>query len=275
MLASRFMSVKTIIYALLFMSVSACASSPPSPSDAPDLARTWYEAQAALPPSLSRDTGIIRVGTPALGEALDKAEGRTFPVVIYMHGCTGLEGVDRDVIRALAGAGYVVIAPDSMARAYRPRQCNPRTRRGGFNLFVFDFRQAEINFALQQLFEQPWVDWDNLFLVGVSEGGLAAAHHRGSLFRARVITQWTCHGDPLVSGIDGPDDTPVLSIVRGDDPWYDGEETAQRGDCGVYFGADRPGSQSIVLQDGSGHGVMDEPEVVQRIIQFLNRHRAR
>lgn len=266
---------KTLLILTGFIIVAACAGGGvTSAEDRPDLERTWYEAASALPPALSEGSPIIEVGDPAWKQALRGAGDRTYPVVIYMHGCTGLTGVDRDAIRALARAGYVVIAPDSMARRYRPRQCTSWNKTGGFNLFVFDFRQAEINFALQALFERKWVDWDNIFLVGVSEGGLAAAHHRGSLISARVITQWTCQGDTLVNGISGPPDTPVLAIVRADDPWYRSAEAGQRGDCGTYFGPSRPGSRSVVLDGGGGHGVMDDPVVLKTIIDFLNRNRS-
>lgn len=102
------------------------------------------------------------------------------------------------VFRRLADAGFVVIAPDSLARRYRPLQCDPKTQTGGYNLFVYDFRQAEINYAVQRLLEMPWVASGNMFLVGTSEGGVATALYRGDEFRARVVTQWTCSGRSIV-----------------------------------------------------------------------------
>ncbi|MDA0338765.1 MAG: dienelactone hydrolase family protein [Proteobacteria bacterium] len=239
-----------------------------------DIELTWFEAASALPSAVTKDVTVERITDPARRKALGDLQDRKLSVVIYLHGCTGLSSNDRDVMKALAKAGYAVIAPDSMARRYRPQQCASWNKSGGYNLFVFDFRQAEINFAVQQMFEQPWVDWDNLFLVGVSEGALAVAHHRGPAFRARVITQWTCHGSTHVEGIDGPEDTPILSVVRRNDPWYDGKDSKQSGDCGAFFGS-RPGSISMVLDEGKSHNVMDEPEVIQAIIHFLDQNRKR
>jgi dienelactone hydrolase len=235
-----------------------------------DLELTWYKAETALPSALGG--GMERMSDPARREALQNAP-RKFPVVLYLHGCTGMSGEDRDLMEALARAGYVVIGPDSMARRFRPLQCSSWSKDGGFNLFVFDFRQAEINFALQQMAGSKWADWDNLFVVGVSEGGLAAAHFRGDVFRARVITQWTCHGSTWVRGIDGPSDTPVLSVVRKDDPWYTKEGSTQSGDCGAYFGDNRPGSRSMVLDKGSDHAVMGDKSVVSAIVSFLDANR--
>lgn len=213
------------------------------------------------------------IESPAFLDAVARYPMRRFPVVIYLHGCTGLKDSDRDVLRSIAQAGFIVVAPDSMARRYRPRQCNPRKRTGGFNLFVYDFRQAEINFALQMMVDLPWVDRNNLFLVGSSEGGLASALYRGSSFRARVITKWTCQGSPLVRGLSAPPDEPVLAIVRKSDPWYDPRNPGQAGDCGAFMG-ERPGSRSWVIDRGPDHNVLKDKSVVEEVVRFLSRNRA-
>ena len=107
----------------------------------------------------------------------------------------------------------------------------------------------------------------------MAEGGVAAALYRGDAFNARVITQWTCHGAPLVNGIGAPPSTPVLAIVRSNDPWYDAEHTkAQGGDCGSFID-NRPGSASIVA-DGQIHDVMSDRELFARILEFLGSHRS-
>ena len=193
------------------------------------------------------------------------------PVAIYLHGCTGVGNLD--FLKDLAATGVVVVAPDSFARRYRPLQCDPRTKTGGQNLFVYDFRLAELTFALERLGQAPWADLDNLFLVGNSEGGVAAALFRGDVFNARVITQWTCQGAPLVRGIAAPEGTPILAIVRENDPFYDARNTpAQQGHCGKYLEG-RPGSRSIVLTAGEAHDVYNESAAVQTILDFINRNR--
>ena len=234
-----------------------------------DLQLTWIQARVAASHLNGIGIAYFRMSTKAGKRFFRDYDAPPKPVVVYMHGCTGFSAEDRKVIKQIAEAGFIVVAPDSMARAYRPRQCLSRAKKGGAHPFVFDFRQAEINYALDNLWQQPWVDWDNLFLVGVSEGGLATAHYRGDYFRARVITQWTCQGAPLVQGISAPDDTPILSIVQKNDPWYNGAESQQSGHCGSFFG-DRPGSTSIIIDGDSEHRVMQDDKVMDRIIQFLN-----
>jgi len=162
-----------------------------------------------------------------------------------------------------------------MARRYRPLQCDPRHKTGGVNIFVFEFRLAELSFALDRIWALPAIDKRRLFLIGTSEGGVAAALYRGDEFSARVILQWTCHGAPLVHGLLAPPAEPVLAMVRAADPWYDPARTkGQSGDCGAYFG-DRPKSRSIVLGDNAGgHDVLGAGENCQRIIEFLAENKA-
>ncbi len=265
------MKIFHLVTIALALSFAACATDARQASALSDIELTWQNALSAVPEVLGGG-GITRISDAKRQAQLEIAD-RKFPVVVYMHGCTGFADEDRGLIRKIAAAGYVVVAPDSMARKYRPLQCSSWDKKGGVNLFVFDFRQAEINFALQEMVGNKWADWDNLFIVGVSEGGLAAAHFRGDIFRARVITQWTCHGSTWVRGIDGPDTTPILSVVRRNDPWYDAENSKQAGDCGAFFGDKRPGSKSLVLERGSSHSVIGDDGVVAEIIGFLGRNR--
>ena len=72
-----------------------------------------------------------------------------------------------------------------------------------------------------------------------------------------------------MQGITAPADTPILSIVQKNDPWYNSAEGKQAGHCGSFFG-DRPGSTSIIIDGDSEHRVMKDEKVMERIIQFLN-----
>src|SRR5207244_2723451 len=158
-----------------------------------DLERTWQEATVALPPLKGEAPPVFTMSQRRIERHLAGFQAnRGFPVVVYLHGCTGLGAIE--FLEVLAKAGFVVVAPDSMARRWRPLQCNPWSHGSTGNLFVFDFRMAELSYALQQLRQFDWVDRDNLYLVGVSEGGVAAALYRGDDVKARVIAQWNCQG---------------------------------------------------------------------------------
>ncbi len=243
--------------------ISGCAA--PLPDSLSDLELTWSEATVVLPSGDGEKPLFTKFG----GD-LPTTRGE-FPTVLYLHGCTGLR--DHEFLARLARAGFAVIAPDSFARRYRPRQCDPNRKAGGYNLFVYDFRLAEISYALHRMPELGWVDERNLFLVGTSEGGVAAALYRGDEFSARVIAQWTCNGAPIVRGIGAPAAEPILAIVYANDPWYAVERTSgQTGHCGEFI-AERPASRSIVLRGKQGHTVFDEPSNIEAVLDFLGRQR--
>lgn len=266
---------KFLLAGLLAGVVSACAAL----TGQGDLQLTWVRANVAIPHGQGMRklqalelTELLGAGAATDAGAGAGGERRLYPVVLYLHGCTGMGRMEKEFGESLAERGYVFIAPDSMARRYRPLQCDPRSQTGGKNLFVFDFRLAEISYALDQLRNEPWVDWDNLFLMGGSEGGVAAALYRGDEFRARVVFQWTCHGAPLVRGLAEPDRTPILAIVNQGDPWYQPDKTPnQTGDCGDFLQR-RPGSSSLVLQRQGVHNVLDFPSVRRAIQIFLEQN---
>jgi dienelactone hydrolase len=220
-----------------------------------DIARTFDEAMVVLPRQKGREPLSGKLSSKVIIDHLSALPANwRYSTIVYMHGCTG-QGSLAPLV-AFAKAGFAVIAPNSFSRAYRPLQCRPSKKTGGENIFVYDFRLVEISYALQRMAALPWINNDRLYLVGTSEGGVAAALYRGEEFRARVITQWTCHGLPFVRGLAAPPGEPVLAIVRGDDPWYQPERTlGQRGHCGAFFKTPAR-SRSLVI-DGGGGGAHD------------------
>ena len=235
-----------------------------------DIERTWEYAVVALPPISAEAPLLSRMNNPDVADRLLLVpDGKRLPVVVYMHGCTGVGNVE--FLQSLAQAGFAVIAPDSFARAFRPLQCDPEAKTGGYNVFIYDFRQAEISFALEQLWSEDWADWSRMVLVGASEGAVAAALYRGDEFKGRVIAQWTCTGAPLVSGIAAPLDEPVLAVVGEEDPWYvPVTEANGTGDCGLFL-VDRPGSRSLVVEGPGAHDVFQDAIAVETMVDFLKR----
>jgi dienelactone hydrolase len=238
-----------------------------------DIELTWHQAIVALPPSERGEEAYVgRLGNSEVAARVKRYPfGTRLPLVVYLHGCTGIGQIG--FLRSLARAGYAVIAPDSMARRFRPLQCDPETLTGGYNRFVYDFRLTEVSFGLNRLQYMDWIDPNNLFLIGISEGGVAAALYRGDEFRARVIAQWTCRGAPIVEGLAAPVDEPILAIVNDADPWYSPKRTnLQTGNCGNFFGL-RSGSSSLVLAGSAEHNVLANSGNWLTILKFLNSNR--
>ncbi len=133
-------------------------------------------------------------------------------------------------------------------------------------------RQEEIQFAVEQLKKSPWADSKNIFLMGHSEGGVAAARTRLGGFRGIIISAWHCTSanNPDFDGIFAPLDTPVLTLEWVRDTWYAG--TPRDGSCANKFGERKKARQ--VMLNGSGHNTSWEREARDAVAQFLKENLA-
>lgn len=225
-----------------------------------ELARTWEESRVFLPNVSYASIRPNNVPSPA----------RPLTTVLYLHGCTGITGHDRDWAQTLATSDYAVVMPNSFAREYRPKNCDSTSNKAGWFPQVHDMRQEEIAYALERLRELPWVDKHNIFLMGHSEGGLAVARWRGSEFRGHIISGWTCtdRSSSRYNGIWAPAAIPVLAITFQLDPWYTG--TWMDGSCETKFHG-RKNARQITLQ-GRGHNTASQPIARDAVLGFLRKH---
>jgi dienelactone hydrolase len=97
-------------------------------------------------------------------------------------------------------------------------------------------RLEEIEYALDQIWELPWVDSDRIVLMGISERSSAVALWGKPGFQAHIILADNCRNQQPAA----PDDTPVLAIVGGEDEFFNGSS------CKVM--RTTKGSGSIVIR---------------------------
>lgn len=235
--------------------------------DPAELARTWQNAKLRVP-----------LATGVLAGLLGKTEvpaGARFPTVIYMHGCNGFWKGSDTRLDFLADAGFAAIAPDSFARKKSPRSCDIEESRGGLYRPKLVMRQAEAAHALEMARTLPWVDPDNVFLMGLSEGGITTATLETDLpINARVIEGWGCHaGWTEYRGLAARE--PVLSLVAARDPWF--RLKVLQGDCGSYMSAQllALGSRSVVYEDpplAERHALLEDPGAQDIVRTFLTAH---
>jgi poly(3-hydroxybutyrate) depolymerase len=117
---------------------------------------------------------------------------KPLPVVVYMHGCTGISAHDSQWGTFIKELGFIAVLPDSMARPGRKWNCNPVMKRGGSFPQAHAMRQEEISYVLKQIKMSLWADTKNIFLMGHSEGGTAVARNRLDGFRGIIISGWAC-----------------------------------------------------------------------------------
>jgi len=235
--------------------------------DPAELARTWERAKVRVP--LAARTLSGRLGD------LDVPKGERFPTVIYMHGCNGFWWGSDTRLDFLADAGFAAIAPDSFARKKSPKSCDVVTSRGGLYRPKLIMRQLEAAYALDMARTLPWVDPDNIFLMGLSEGGITTATLETDIaINARVIEGWGCHaGWTEYRGLAARE--PVLSLVAARDPWF--RLQVLQGDCGTYMTDTlrNLGSRSVVYEDAplsERHALLEDHGVQDTVRTFLKAH---
>ena len=197
-----------------------------------------------------------------------------FKTIIYLHGCSGIWKGTALRIDLFAKNNYAVIAPASMARKKYPQSCDPIKHVGGMYRNTLKIRQIDAKNAVINAKKLSWTDNKNIFLVGLSEGGITTATYNPEnaieSVSGRVIEGWTCHASwEEYKGINSKYNEPILSIVAKDDPWFVADYL--HGDCGKYL-SNNPDSRSVVIDDpilSKKHGLMHHPKIQKITLDFL------
>lgn len=240
--------------AALGIVVAGCAASGPDLSEAAieTAAPTWHGAAVFLP-----DGRRVELHDP---DFMAGTRNRRFPVVVHLHGSGGLKDVQIRYLAEYARAlRAIVVAPDSYAR---PNRSAGHTR-------LWDTqRLQEIHFALNALERAPWADRDNLFLMGVSAGGIAVAGFDRPGFRAAAILGFHCQWFRYAILL--PASTPVINAQNPFDPhWY--RKNLGLGTCEREI-AQRPGSEVYAFTEPVIHDGNAVPSVRERVIAFFRKN---
>ena len=251
--------MKLVHCILAAIGVIACSFSYVQGADT-DVKKSWDKSVIYLP----NKTKPIKIDKVKLDNPC--------PVAIYMHGCGGIDSNsdNDDWAKLIAQQGLLVIMPDSLARNDRKPSCDPKNRKSGLFPPVHDMRLEEIKFASDEVRKQPWFDGKNLFLMGFSEGAVAAVRTRLNGFSGVIATGWTCT-NTKASAFDGiflPQETPLLTINNSDDPWYTAEHF--RGNCESKF-TGRQKAQNLTIA-GRDHGTYYSEKARQAVVDLIKLH---
>jgi len=235
----------------LCLGFAACATINPSK----DVELTWDEAYIRIPGFLP-------------SEILPNTK---YPTVIYMHGGGGLSRAAYRDIDVVLKAGVAVIALNSYART-RPRNpsedlsytCPQGECWGTFNR-IFAMRTAELTYALEKVRQVPWVDQNNVFAWGQSEGGYTIAAYPGVVFKGRIITGTGCHW-----GFKAKES--VIAVISRDDPYVKRahSEFSLPSTCLKVSG--NASNLAYVELPGYLHNGAQNSVGERAIIEFLHRH---
>ncbi len=217
--------------------------------------------------------GRIQQATVAdLGGHPSGAAPKPLAVILYAHGCDGLSEISAASGRFLAQAGYLVVEPDSFARASKPASCEPAQHLGGLHRAVLGWRQKEMRYAARKLRAIGSLRNLPFVLMGHSEGAITAATVTDVPAAGRIIEGWTCHaGWPEYRGLAAPAGQPVLALVGEDDPWF--REPVLSGECGAFMHGRT--QRSIVFRAPNylarKHWLSSDPDVQKTIVEFVRQ----
>ena len=241
-------------------------------SNPDELERTWNAALVRIPIENGKYQSFVMKDIAEQSNAKKR-----HPTIIYLHGCSGIWQGTYTRVNFFAQSGYAVIAPVSFARAKYPQSCDIYKHKGGMYRHTLKMRQYDAAHAINNAKQLPWVDPNNVFLIGLSQGGVTTAtlssKDPNTSVNARVIEGWTCHaGWSEYKGINAPKDEPVLSIVGAKDPWFQNDWT--RGHCGRFMKNEF--SESVVFKKGylsTRHELLEDHDVQKIVLDFIKKHK--
>ena len=221
--------------------------------DPAELERAW-EAGIAYIPGQGRK--VLQTSVEKLMDPDAKILGE-WPILIFMHGCSGIKVDVLERMEYFAEKGFAVIAPASYARSQYPRSCNAAQLTGALYPDIVYLRIFDAIHAVEQVKTFDWVDETRVVLGGHSEGAVVAALFETRTdelqLAGRLIESWTCssQGFPQFEGLNAEPNEMVLAQVNIHDPWLQ-TGSGFEGSCGAYFWPGS-GSEAIFYNIKSGH----------------------
>ncbi|MFO1199359.1 MAG: alpha/beta hydrolase [Burkholderiaceae bacterium] len=206
-------------------------------------------------------------------------EGRRVPVVVFLHGSSGLSDPIRQWQRWLAESlGIASVAPDGMRLPDRITYTSPVAR----DVYekVHAMRARELDAAMSALPTLAWADTARIVIAGTSEGAVGVARYRGGAGvpaeRARIVYSWSCEANYHVDAPRNamPDTLPVLNVMSSTDPYFAPSNAwlgnpAARGHCGDALA--RNAQAQILLLPQAPHTLFNLPAARGATREFLER----
>ncbi len=232
------------------------------------LAASVQQADVCLPAAA---TG----GSPYSGKfsGMPKAAGNKVPVVLFLHGSSGL-GLKAigEWQQWLCSLGVASMAPDSFTLPGRATYKSPIDK--ALYERIHALRASEIAPALAALKAQPWADASRLVLAGTSEGAVPVARYGGTEFAARMLFAWSCEENYFVEQPRNAFEPgkPVLNVISATDPFFSkanawlGNPQAQ-GHCAAAL-KDNP-QAAVLLVPNAPHTLLNQPAARDAAAGFL------
>ncbi|UJF17796.1 hypothetical protein L0B53_12240 [Vibrio sp. SS-MA-C1-2] len=212
-------------------------------------------------------------------------ENTSAPTIVYMHGSGNTfshsDGKpklkwDYGYANWIVDADYIFIAPDAHSIEDRPTFSSPVAK----SLYeeVHKIRQAEITQVVGSLLNQKFVNKDEMYLLGVSEGAFATARYAGNEFKGRMILSWSCEPGYFTDypKVGANKKTPFLNIMGhkdfyfGKDAPYNTNYSKNTGNCANHLSMAGFVNARVITYPEIGHGVSYNQYMKTDLLSFLD-----
>jgi len=195
-------------------------------------------------------------------------------IVIFLHGCTGINNNNRKWANFLKKEGYVVILPNDFAINGKPVACDVKK----FKSTNKDKKSASTSVRLRSieniiaiLKENDVFTKSNVFLMGHSEGGKIVNRFKGGeVFNAIVSSGHGCKDGRVTSTIS---DIPFAYIYSKNDPWLERYYSdGSKVNCKNTGNLDYK-NRKVFIAEGREHSLVNNDSAVKFVLDFLRANR--
>ena len=145
---------------------------------------------------------------------------KNIPVVLYMHGSSGLGTGERYRKWIVENTNFIFFAPNSFALKNRPVYRSPDKIKK-YNK-VHKLRHKELEYNLKKIKKINFTDNNNIFLMGNSEGAVTSSMYNKYVFKGRIITAFSCENCYFINDykIGAKKYEPILNIIGNEDEYF-------------------------------------------------------
>lgn len=207
--------------------------------------------------------------TATIGGELSLPKGKgPFPVVILLHPCGGLDEVVLTTLqghsRELLSSGFATLILDSYGSRNLTggKMCSNRLYRSDIR---YGIRRDDAFNAMAALQRHANISKENIFLLGLSDGGSAAllSAKGGPVDHFRAIASYYPDCGKLLGGVGYVYKSPIIVFVGEKDDWTPPAECIKSKSPGVVTGAEF----EVISYPNAYHG-FDQPRPMRKVLGY-------
>jgi dienelactone hydrolase len=267
-------SLMRIMWCLIALSATPVMaySEQPDANNPDQLQRVWNNTLVIFP----HNPGAISGRANNIDALVERYRPSNLPAVIFLHGCSGLHMTSPQIskmMRAFTDAGYVVFAPNSLDRPHDP-YCTGVANPSNTDIYMISKRIGELMMVRERIKQFDWIDQENIFASGHSQGAWAISQYAGTEFKGLAMMGYPCTYSKFLNareGVQAPLSVAAISVFGNRDEWYPMLNLSREHCSNSRSMTGKDNRKSIVL-NGVMHDVSADPTAMPEIVSFFKRY---